>query len=87
MRTTIEIPDELYRTLKARAGLTGITMRQLVQRLIEQSLCSPAVVPRARKTAPPVIVPARGIPIRALTRAKLRRIEEEEDEANYAGSA
>jgi hypothetical protein len=87
MRTTVEIPDELYRTLKARAGLTGVTLRQLVQRLIEQSLSSPAMMPGARRAAPPVIVPARGIPIRALTRAKLRRIEEEEDEAKYAGSA
>jgi hypothetical protein len=35
MRTTIDLPENLYRTLKARAGLSGITMRQLVQQLIE----------------------------------------------------
>jgi len=30
-----ELPEELYRTLKARAALGGITLRELVQRLIE----------------------------------------------------
>lgn len=89
MRTTIDIPDDLYRTLKARAGLTGVTLRQLLQRLIEQSLHSPgagALLPK-RHDPPPVIVPPRGVLIPAVSRADLRRVEEEEDEAKYAGLA
>jgi hypothetical protein len=86
MRTTIDLPDDLYRALKARAGLSGTTLRQLVKRLIEQGLHSPtdAVALARRHGPPPVIIPPRGVPIPAASRAELARMEEEEDEANYA---
>ncbi len=35
MRTTIDIPDELHRELKAKAALEGRTVRELVIGLIE----------------------------------------------------
>jgi hypothetical protein len=86
VRTTIDLPDDLYRTLKARAGLNGITLRQLVRRLIEQGLHSPAdeAVLMKRHSAPPVIIRPRGVPIPAIPGAELTHMEEEEDEANYA---
>jgi hypothetical protein len=89
MRTTIDIPDGLYRTLKARAALSGVTMRDLIRRLIEQGLKQPAPVdlPDGRHEAPPVIVPARGVPIPALSSAELRRLEEAEDEFKSDRSA
>ena len=89
MRTTIDIPEELYRTLKARAGLSGVTLRELVRRLIEQGLRSSVdeKEPRKKFGPPPVIIPPRGKPIPALSRAKLRRLEEKEDEAKHARSA
>lgn len=84
MRTTIDIPDDLYRGLKARAGLAGITLRELVQQLIERGLRAPAATTgtTGRPDPPPVIIPARGVPILAVD---LRRIDEEEDEARNAG--
>lgn len=85
MRTTIDLPDDLYRALKARAALGGMPLRELVQRLIEQGLRAPAERPaRGRRSSPPVIVPPRGTPIRALTAPERRRIEEAEDESRYA---
>ncbi len=86
MRTTIDLPDDLYRTLKVRAGLRGITLRQLVRRLIEQGLRSPGTeeVFAGRRSPPPVIIPRRGAPIPAVSRAELTRMEEE-DEAKHAG--
>ena len=88
MRTTIDLPENLYRTLKARAGMSGITLRQLVQQLIEQGLRSPRSEPTVgRHAPPPVIIPPRGVPIPAVSREQIRRMEEEEDEAKYAGLA
>lgn len=86
MRTTIELRDDLYRVLKTRASLTGVTLRQLVERLIEQSLRSPSpdLTSSRRRESPPVIIPARGVPIPALNRTSLRRLEEEEDEGKHA---
>jgi len=85
MRTTIDLPDDLYRALKARAGLNGVKLRQLIQRLIEQGLRSTSGGTAARKhDPPPIIIPPRGVPIPAVSRAELARIEEEEDEAKHA---
>ncbi len=80
MRTTIELPDGLYRALKARAGLSGVTLRHLIQRLIEQGLRSSTGVAASagRQGPPPVIVPPRGLLIPAISRAELARMEEEE---------
>jgi hypothetical protein len=88
MRTTIDLPDDLYRALKARAGLTGVTLRQLVQRLIEQGLRSSPGETVSRKNfgPPPVIIRPQGKPIPALPRAALKRLEEQEDEAKHARS-
>ncbi len=85
MRTTIDIPDDLYRALKARAGLNGLKLRDLIQRLIEQGLRSTSVEPVGKRLGPPpVIIPPCGVPIPAVSRAELARMEEEEDEAKYA---
>ena len=88
MRTTIDLPENLYRTLKARAGLSGISMRQLVHQLIEQGLRAPRTEPGgSRRAPPPVIIPPRGVGIPALSREEIRRVEEQEDEAKHAGLA
>lgn len=79
MRTTFELPDELYRTLKTRAAISGVTMRELVQRLIEQGLREPAVAPTSRERPdPPVIVPATGRPI-SINPDDFRHLEEADD--------
>ena len=86
MRSTFDLPDNLYRTLKVRAGLSGVSMRELLVELIERGL--KAGIPEAgasgRSDEPPVIIPSDGIPIPALSRAELTRIEDEEDGAKYA---
>ena len=87
MRTTIDLPDNLYRTLKVRAGTSGVTFKQLVQQLIEQGMRTPRVANlTTRRAPPPVIIPS-GVPIPTSSPAEIRRIEEEQDEAKYAGPA
>jgi len=87
MRTTIDLPDELYRTLKTRAAISGVTLRDLIQHLIEQGLGSgeQANSASASRPPPPVIIPATGTPIN-ITPEDIRRIEEEEDLERYARS-
>ena len=87
MRTTIDLPDELYRTLKARAAINGITMRELVQQLIEQALSSaaPAADPKQHQD-PPVIIPSTGQPLPDLSPEAMHRLEEEDDLERYARS-
>jgi hypothetical protein len=90
MRTTLDIPDDLYRSLKARAALNGVPMREIVTQLIHLGLRSvPSAAPtRDRRHAPPPIaIPPRGVPIAALSHEDKLRAEEIEDEAKHAGSA
>jgi len=38
MRTTIDIPDEIYRKLKVKAAMEGQTVREIVLRGIKREL-------------------------------------------------
>ncbi|MGB7266037.1 MAG: hypothetical protein WBC92_11030 [Terracidiphilus sp.] len=52
MRTTIDIPDEVYRKLKVKAALEGQTVRQIAVRGIEKEIEQPAGKPVPRLTEP-----------------------------------
>ncbi len=89
MRTTIDLPDELYRTLKTRAAIKGVTLRELVQGLIEQGLRQPAASAESFKAGEPplpVAIPATGTPIRAFTNQELHELEMEDDRERFARS-
>jgi hypothetical protein len=52
MRTTIDIPDPLFRETKALAAMRGITMKDFIIKAIEQAKTPPEVAEapaRARK--------------------------------------
>ncbi len=40
MKTTLDIPDSIFRQAKARAALRGISLRQFVTEAIEQKVAS-----------------------------------------------
>jgi hypothetical protein len=41
MRTTLDLPDALFRQVKARAAVTGTTIKSLITRYIETGLRQP----------------------------------------------
>jgi hypothetical protein len=90
MRTTIDIPDELFRRTKARAAMEGRKMKDLIADLVERGLereASPPGGQRRRRGALPYIPKASvGGTIPALTGDQLARIEEEEDIDRYRRS-
>lgn len=45
MRTSLDIPDPLFRHLKARAALEGSTLRDLVLSLVQRGLASQGPAP------------------------------------------
>jgi plasmid stability protein len=55
MRTSFDLPDPLFRHLKARAALEGRSLRELVVSLLEQGLFAP---PQADLAEAPVPVAA-----------------------------
>ena len=85
MRTTVDLPDDLLRRVKARAALNGTTLKELIARFVEQGLRraspSPVAPARRRRSEPPVARPATGRPLPALANADLYRMLDDEEVA------
>lgn len=78
MRTTIELPDPLYRQVKAKAALEGVSMKSLVQRLVERGLAMPAE-PAAvgKRSVLPSISIGNPLPVTELSNAGLFELMDE----------
>ena len=56
MRTTVDIPDPVYRELKSRAALEGKSVRDLILKSVSVELHkSPSTGSRKRQGPPPVL--------------------------------
>ncbi len=55
MKTTVEIPDDLFRQAKARAALEGLSLRDLVSYGIRLALQSPHLADQPHRTTFPLI--------------------------------
>jgi hypothetical protein len=56
MKTTLDLPDDLYALVKARAALEGRTLRSVVEELLKGWVGSPPAGPTATKDAPPALL-------------------------------
>lgn len=52
MRTTIDIPDDIYRKLKIKAAGEGQTVREITLRAIQQEISRSSASPVKRLTVP-----------------------------------
>lgn len=81
MRTTLDLPDPLFRELKARAARQGVKMKELLAAFIETGL-SAGKSPSGQSTARsplPIARRATGTAIRALDNAQIAKILDAED--------
>jgi hypothetical protein len=84
MRTTIDLPDSLFRAVKTRAVQEGTTLKDLMASYIEAGLCGQGArdISRRRRRPPlPVAIEREpGEPLtRALTNLELEALLEGED--------
>lgn len=84
MRTTVDLPDELFRQLKAEAGLRGRKLKELVTEFIERGLGSQNAPPSRSRSPLPVLRPPTGRPHPALSNAELENLLTVED--HHAGA-
>lgn len=84
MRTTLDLPDPLFRELKARAATQGKKLKELVTLYIEVGLYGPEVpeqTPRRPRRSPlPVARRATGHTIPAMTNAEQQALLDDEDD-------
>jgi len=79
MKTTIDIPDELFRLAKARASLNGVSLRQLVTDALRSQL--ERDVKRGRAPEPPWMKGFGGLADLAAETARIRALIEDEFES------
>ncbi len=81
MRTTIDLPDELLRQVKAKAALDGLKLKDLITRYVEQGLrgMQQKGPLRRHRSELPVARAATGRPLPALTNGEIQRILDEEE--------
>lgn len=80
MRTTLDLPDPVFRDLKTKAAREGVTMKELLKSFIEKGLYEknePAQKPVRSPLPPPL--PSRGVTIPSLTNAEIDDIFLQED--------
>lgn len=79
MRTTLDLPDELMRHLKARAALEGRSLRDLVLELVERGLKVQPVTPAPAPVGLPTVRLGRplSLPAAALNHADLSELAQE----------
>jgi len=82
MRTTIDIPDPLFRRIKANAALRGETLRAFLLRALQSELENESKAPRKRVRLP--LVHSREASYK-LSPGRLADALEEEDRERVAG--
>ncbi|NCC38651.1 MAG: hypothetical protein EOM21_04260 [Gammaproteobacteria bacterium] len=87
MRTTLDLPDETFRRLKAQAALRGMKLKELVAQFIERGLAAGTNAPASLSERPPLPVAIPRDPdaplTPALTNAQLAAILDAEDLEQY----
>jgi hypothetical protein len=87
MRTTLDLPDETFRQLKAQAALSGLKLKELVTQLIQRGLSTgeQTTVTAQQPECPPVAIKrVPGSPLTpALTNTQLYAILDTADMAQY----
>ncbi len=83
MRTTLDLPDETFRRLKAEAALRGYKLKELVAQFIERGLNEGPLPPTAQSQrhvyAIPIAREADGTVTPAFSNAQLQAILDDED--------
>ncbi len=88
MRTTLELPDELFRQVKAKAAVKGTTIKELLTQYVETGLRQPdgPYTSRARRSTLPVIKRGRRGIVLPVTGEVQARLDDEEDIAKIRRS-
>ena len=78
MRTTIDIPDKLFRRAKATASLRGITLKDFISQSVEHELLAGEFASEVRRVRLP-LVPSKQPGSIVLTSERMAELLEDED--------
>ncbi len=80
MRTTLDLPDPLFRELKAESALRGVKLKELVEELLQTGLSRRDGIPFSGQRSPlPMIRRATGTLHPALSNREIETLLTDED--------
>ena len=79
MRTTLDLPDPLFREVKIRAAEKGVSLKELLTSYVEKGLREPEAEARPVRSPLPTPRPANGRTIPSLTNARIEELLAQED--------
>ena len=83
MRTTLDLPDPLFREVKVRAAQSGLKLKELLTSYIEAGLRARPVPPNQLKREPlPTLRAPTGGAARCLSNAELQELMDKDDHEN-----
>ena len=85
MRTTIDLPDDLFRQAKAKAAIDGLKLKDLIARYVEEGLRgtpTQAAQSRRKRSELPIARTATGQVLPALSNVEIQSILDEEEAAD-----
>lgn len=80
MRTTIQLPDELLRRVKSAAALRGVKLKDFVASMLERGLAEIQSSESSGHRRLPVMIPATGRKMPALSNSEIASLLDEEDD-------
>ncbi len=88
MKTTLEIPDLLFKQAKARAAMEGVRLKDLVTSALSDYLMKPKTSGAGQaKSCPFPLVRGKGGPLlKQMNNRTIAKLEEEEDIERYRRS-
>ena len=87
MRTTLELPDAVFRKVKAKAAMEGITLKQLLAEFVGKGLAEPSPPTRSKRRSKLPVIKRRGSGIIPNLTGELQAtLQEEEDFAKLSRS-
>lgn len=88
MKTTLEIPDTLFKRVKARAAMKGLKLKEVVASALSFYLAQPEPKPGSHPGRSPFpLVRGKGGPLlKAMSNQTIARLEEDDDLERYRRS-
>lgn len=87
MRTTLDLPDALFRKVKAKAAMEGVSLKQLLTDYVHKGLeDKPSARRQSRRSKVPIIKRRGHYVIPNLTPELQTRLEQEDDFAKLSRS-
>jgi hypothetical protein len=86
MKTTLEIPDALFKRVKARAAMKGLKLKDVVASALNSYLTQPETTRQEGRCPFPLVRGKGGPLLKKMSNATIARLEEEEDIERYRRS-